>query len=378
MIRTNICKLCVVHYLPIEQYPPLQNLMEALGAQERMSSVIFCGSVEALEHHSQVVTENMVAYYSPFTHDGGWRQKCEFAKRVRIESLKRQFDCVLAFGDELSGLVCSRITSKVKALHLHELPPKLSFRNKYISKTLFFEIVMLHFAIRRFRWVSQVTPKRAEIFSRRFHVQCRNLFNFPPASFTSINLEKRENRRLRVIYVGSCNPISVQVSTLKVLCRSQKVELSVLPTNTQGLEQLKNLRGIKVLDRVPYPELPGLLQQFDVGLILYNGHSDNMRFGVPNKLAEYLRCGLHVVYHNALESVTEFVNACKLNSMVHMLPQDISRQVEYIETEVSERVGQPVPELSDLTFEQEYQQFFEFLLSEKAAANAENENHLDR
>ena len=363
--------ICVVHYLPVEEYPPLQNLMVALRKQKRLNVVIFTGSLETRSYHLQSLAENIIVFFFPYLKAGGWRQKLDFAMMVRKESVNRSFDCVFAFGDEFSGLVCSRMNSKIKALHLHELPPQIGVGNKFLSKSLFFELVLLHFTIKRFKWISQVTPRRAELFSKRFQVQCRHLYNFPSARFESNIRGKRVNGRLRIIYVGSCNPVSVQVSILKRLSMSKLVELSVLATNKQGLEQVAGLTGTQLLSRVPYSKLPNLLRQFDVGLVLYNGHSDNMRYGVPNKLIEYLRCGLHVVYPSALESVTDFVSAHNLTSVIHVLPMATEDQIEYIENDVNKFVRQSWPRIQDFTFEQEYQQFFDFLSNENPAVNAE-------
>lgn len=362
-------QICVLHYLPVEEYPPLQNLMLAFCEQNGMNVVIFSGSLEVNECDTRLVGDNVTAFFLPYKTTGGWRQKRDFAAFIRKETITRHFDCVIAYGDEFSGLVCSRMNAKVKALHLHELPPQLSIRNKFVSNSLLLELVLLRFVIRRFGWVSQVTPKRAELFSKRFNVQCRNLFNFPSAGFASNIPENVANDKLKIVYVGSCNPVSIQVSTLKMLSKSNGVELSVLPTNSEGLDYIAGLDGVQILRRVPYSKLPNLLGQFDVGLVLYNGHSENMRYGVPNKLIEYLRCGLHVVYHSALESVTDFVRAHQLTSVVHILPNSNVHQIEFIENELSKRVNSFRLAMHEFTFEQEYQELFEFLSIENADVN---------
>lgn len=362
-------EICVLHYLPVEEYPPLQNLMLAFCEQKEMNVVIFSGSLEANKCYSRLLADNITAFFFPYSKTGGWRSKCDFVSFIRKETVSRRFDCVFAFGDEFSGLVGSRMSAKVKALHLHELPPQSRIWNKYVSKSLLLELVLLKLVIKQFDWVSQVTPKRAELFSRRFKVQCRNLFNYPSASFASNIPERAVNDKLKIVYVGSCNPVSIQVSILSMLSKLYGVELSVLPTNSEGLDYIAGLDGVQILRRVPYSELPNLLGQFDVGLVLYNGHSDNMRYGVPNKLIEYLRCGLHVVYHSALESVTDFVRAHQLNSVVHILPNSTVHQVKFIENDLSKRVKSFGLAMHEFTFEQEYQELFEFLSSENADVN---------
>lgn len=45
---------------------------------------------------------------------------------------------------------------------------------------------------------------------------------------------------------------------------------------------------------INYSDLPGVIRAYDVGVILYNGHIANYVFNAPNKLFEYLACGLDV------------------------------------------------------------------------------------
>ena len=47
---------------------------------------------------------------------------------------------------------------------------------------------------------------------------------------------------------------------------------------------------------VEYDQLPALLRQFDVGVILYRCRTVNYQYNASNKLFEYLMCGLDVWY----------------------------------------------------------------------------------
>jgi hypothetical protein len=46
---------------------------------------------------------------------------------------------------------------------------------------------------------------------------------------------------------------------------------------------------------VDYYQLPMELVKFDVGLVLYKGTIPNHVYSVPNKVYEYLNCGLDVI-----------------------------------------------------------------------------------
>ena len=59
--------------------------------------------------------------------------------------------------------------------------------------------------------------------------------------------------------------------------------------------------------RVDYEQLPGVLRKYDIGVVLYNGHIPNYVHNAPNKLFEYLVCGLDVWFPDVITGSLEFV-----------------------------------------------------------------------
>ena len=55
-----------------------------------------------------------------------------------------------------------------------------------------------------------------------------------------------------------------------------------------------NSMFIEVKPGLPYDELPRIIKNYTVGVVLYNGHIPNYIYNAPNKLFEYLACGLDV------------------------------------------------------------------------------------
>jgi hypothetical protein len=56
---------------------------------------------------------------------------------------------------------------------------------------------------------------------------------------------------------------------------------------------------------IDYYELPKELVKYDIGLVLYKGHIPNYVYNVPNKVYEYLACGLRVLTSNQLTSTVK-------------------------------------------------------------------------
>jgi hypothetical protein len=91
----------------------------------------------------------------------------------------------------------------------------------------------------------------------------------------------------------------------------EKVSLAVYVNNcdvqTEQLLQLAAESGVVVVPGgVAYQQLPDVLSQYHVGLILYRGNTPNYVYNAPNKLFEYLACGLDVWYPGCMLGITPY------------------------------------------------------------------------
>lgn len=85
--------------------------------------------------------------------------------------------------------------------------------------------------------------------------------------------------------------------TLDVYCSRCDGETAAYLNSRRGTMLRFQQRG------VPYSQLPQLLADFDVGLILYRGNTTNFIWNETNKLFEYLSCGLDVWYPPCMKSI---------------------------------------------------------------------------
>ena len=65
---------------------------------------------------------------------------------------------------------------------------------------------------------------------------------------------------------------------------------------------------IHIREGISYEELPNVLRKYDVGVVLYNGHIPNYVNNAPNKLFEYLACGLDVWFPEVMTGSMDYVN----------------------------------------------------------------------
>jgi hypothetical protein len=63
---------------------------------------------------------------------------------------------------------------------------------------------------------------------------------------------------------------------------------------------------IQLKEGVDYDKLPFVLKKYDVGVVLYNGHIANYVLNAPNKLFEYIACGLDVWFPTVMKGSLDY------------------------------------------------------------------------
>ena len=114
------------------------------------------------------------------------------------------------------------------------------------------------------------------------------------------NSTSPKERPLRLVYHGALHRDTTYIERLCELLHELKgaVTLSIYTNdNTEGLSST----CVDIHPAVPYSDLPEVLAQFDLGLIIYRGLIPNYQFNQPNKLWEYLGCKLPVLVSSNLD-----------------------------------------------------------------------------
>ena len=138
--------------------------------------------------------------------------------------------------------------------------------------------------------------------------------NMPPISWWNKYgkfKNKSTTEKIKLVYVGACDNQTMYVKEVLdwVIANRDQLELTII--SQQLDDQTRDIIGgyytavIKVKDPIDYYELPKELVKYDVGLVLYKGHIPNYVYNVPNKVQEYLSCGLHVIVDQNLISTVK-------------------------------------------------------------------------
>lgn len=169
-------------------------------------------------------------------------------------------------------------------------------------------------------WVSQTNEERMRLL-REWNPRitadaARVLPNYPPEEW----IRKAEalprhaaSGRIRLVYVGSASfeDTFIREAVTWVASHPDSASLHVSGNNIhkEVWDWLHALGSPNITfdpSGCDYSELPDLLTQFDVGLVLYKGNTLNFVHNIPNKTIEYLACGLDVWYPPEMQGMRRF------------------------------------------------------------------------
>jgi hypothetical protein len=133
--------------------------------------------------------------------------------------------------------------------------------------------------------------------------------NLPPSTWWFKYGENKslfKNTKIRLVYVGALDfhTMFLDEILIWVKANSDKLELTMFCHNLTDIikERIKDYNSPNIFLKQPidYEKLPEELVKYDIGLVLYKGLIPNHIYSVPNKVYEYLICGLHVIVDQKL------------------------------------------------------------------------------
>jgi len=136
--------------------------------------------------------------------------------------------------------------------------------------------------------------------------------NMPPISWWKNygQFKKKSNAgKISLVYLGACDNKTMYVNEVLdwVNSNQELLELTIishqLDKQTKDLIARYDTSAIKVIEPIDYYDLPKELVKYDTGLVLYKGHIPNYVYNVPNKVYEYLSCGLEVIVDQKLSTI---------------------------------------------------------------------------
>jgi len=380
-------KIAVLHYMPLEYYPPITNLLDYIVTEhaERLQSVkvYSCRNVNGRKDYWPIHQEG----YGPIVQQEDntldreikkektkeekikknqrKKKKEKFVIAPSLLSIKRSpfpqkkdnslvrlfkylhyniFTLValifyspdtLLYYESYSAwpayIYTRFINPKCRIfIHNHEYSSKEWYAHT-MKQLRYYHQLEKKWLYPRAQWISQTNSDRLNFFHEDHPYlkkeQLNIMPNYPPHSWNkgkekrknaktkelvTINNQLRANNQqpetIKLVYVGS---LSFQSTYLKELCewvnsQDGKIQFDIYAYNLYNdvkayLKQFNSPSITYFEEGIEYNNQPNVLANYDVGLILYKAHNQNFTYNAPNKLFEYLACGLDIWYPNVLQ-----------------------------------------------------------------------------
>jgi len=318
-------KLALVHWMPLEMYPPAMNLARELAAQGWDVTVFTTRNRHGLDDFSAPGVT--VSRSSSPSQDGVTPRALVYAGfhfGTARKLISDAPDAVMYFEPQssfpvfLAGMVRPGMPVFI---HHHEYHEPAEFTRPGMRLARLFHKLEQKVLFPRAQWISHTNAARLELFladnPTGLEQRSKVLPNMPPASWgdePNNAWKYQQAGPLRMVYVGSLSREDTYIdSCVRWIQRqpAKTVTLDIFAYNADD-DTRKFLLDLNsdIIHFHPegakYDDLPQLLRRFHTGLILYRAETSNFRHNASNKLFEYLACGLDVVFPAPMLGVKQY------------------------------------------------------------------------
>ncbi|MBX2939212.1 MAG: hypothetical protein KF880_03960 [Ferruginibacter sp.] len=330
-------KVFVVHFQPLEAYPPGMNFVTFLSKQHdiklRVSSSCLRSDLKLKPFKLDAVRISRpgVKHKSYFR----WVDYVVYYLSTLIQLLLFRPDTVIYF-ETLSSwpaLWYKKIRRNVRLMvHYHEyVSPKQYEQGMKLSR--FMHKMEIKMYPKGFSWISQTNEERMAMFRRDHHLESikESVFkiipNYPPQHWITQNRNNSSSpSNIRLVFVGSLGYKNMYLQELTDWIQSKNdIELDVYAYNIDqeavALLNKCDINKIRFHGGVDYDSLPEVLKKYDVGIVMYKPFSENTIHAVSNKVFEYLACGLDVWFSTDMSYSFRYIRD---NVYPKVLPVDFS------------------------------------------------------
>ncbi len=320
-------KLAVIHFMPLEYYPPVTNFLNYIGEKEGVQTKAWtCYNIKNRRPYFSKKL-NIIRVPFPNVKEAAlirFMKYWVFNLKTLIGLLYWKPDKVLYYESYSVWPVYIYLKFFNKRsdlfIHYHEYSTPDWYREGMRLVRQYHKLEK-NYLFHKASWISQTNKNRLDLFQKDYvglnEEKLHILANYPPKNWqTNINANKGRKDLAKFVYVGS---LSLNDTYIAEICTwikelEGKASLDVFSYNLD-YETLMYLNSLKSKwikfhsNGVEYYDLPSILYDFDVGLILYKANTVNYKFNETNKLFEYLACSLDVWFPDVMEGTTSHI--CK-------------------------------------------------------------------
>lgn len=315
-------KILIFHRQPLEYFPPVMNFLKFLDHKELSVEVL---SQKNAKNRIDFTTSKVKLFRVSQSNSASRIEtllvELRFAIRGLMMALRLKPEVVVYYESTsvLPVYLYSLFNRKVKIVSInHEYLSKEWYEKTASYSTRFFHSLEKKRIFRLCKVIGQTNEQRKNLFltdhKNKYNKELMLLPNYPLENWTEpIFKTKDSSERKKLVFVGTS---SLKYSYLREMCefvianqQSYSLDIFSFNLNNETKVYLNSLKGTAVNffeQGIDYYDLPKKLVQYDVGLVLYKGLTPNFKYNVPNKVFEYLACGLEVWCSDKLESTKVF------------------------------------------------------------------------
>lgn len=317
-------KVFIIHFQPLKLFPPAMNLIDFLSKEEDIKLFICTNDKSKSSLKSYENSKVTIFRPSSLTENSYWQYVNYFLfySSALFHLLWHRPETVI-YIETLSSwpaLVYKKIKrNKVRLMvHYHEYTePGLYASGMVLSKWMHkWELQMYS----RFSWISHTNKERLQMFidDCKLNTISKEVFhvmpNYPSKDWISIKENKDvENKSKRLVFVGSLGYKNMYLKELLDWLAIYRDEFTLdiysynIDAKAKQTLQECNLPNVKYHGGCNYDDLPAILKNYDIGLVIYKPFSKNTVHAVSNKVFEYLACGLDVWFSSDMTYTYNYV-----------------------------------------------------------------------
>jgi len=306
-------KLVIIHFLPLENYPPVMNLTRLLSDQQRHQGPITILTTKGYRPKktfsaSGIRIRRLATWKANInSFERGWLY-LKFNARA-IWNLIRIRPKKILYVETLSSFPVSVYANLFPGkaqiyIHYHEYTSIPEYLKGMMLSRFFHQLELKLY--KKATWVSHTNHDRGGLFMKDLGVYAPSnmytLSNYPPSSWIQQSRASDQRTPIRFVYVGALSLETMYVKQWAkfISAHPEMFSWDIYSDNhtREAMSWISELNASNIFFKggVDYDELSKILPEYDVGLILYNGHIPNYIYNAPNKLFEYHACGLDTFF----------------------------------------------------------------------------------
>jgi hypothetical protein len=317
-------KICIFHFSPLELFPPVMNMLAFLEKELPEDCSI---RVYTTYPKSEVKLFEPTNKRIKIRRLGKYNNALSMVKRLQLYVTYNflSFADALTWGPgkvfyyETSSAAPPYLLKKLKPslrlfIHYHEYITPEEYNKVGLWKRL---LILEKKIYNKAEWISHTNEDRLQLFVQDTGIvkdgKLHALPNFPSMEWNTRSDRPSFSSPVKIVYVGAIGFDALYIKEFASWVEAQAGKVTWEIYSQQDDSSLKsflkeiNSQFITVKGFIPYHQMPEVLGKYDVGVILYKGLSPNFIYNAPNKLFEYLACGLDVWFSQEIKGAYPYI-----------------------------------------------------------------------